>query len=134
MNHAVEVPPLDTEATVAVLNRILHAELNGVMRQHHHLWMSRSLQASRSRAIAVGEHIAGLTGGTALAVDKLMKEAVVSADAMLDEATAYQKQRLEEYRSLLELVDGRHPALAAFARAQIASGEPHMSAVTIKDA
>ena len=37
MNQAVEMPPLDTEATVEVLNRILHFELNGVMQQFHHL-------------------------------------------------------------------------------------------------
>ena len=36
MNQAVEMPPLDTEATVEVLNRILHFELNGVMQQFHH--------------------------------------------------------------------------------------------------
>src|SRR5689334_12905494 len=62
MNTVVELPALDPEATVEVLNRILHLELNGVMQQYHHAWMSRSLQASRPRAIAVGEHIAALTG------------------------------------------------------------------------
>jgi bacterioferritin len=134
MNQAVEMPPLDTEATVAVLNRILHFELNGVMQQYHHLWMSRWLQASRTRAISVGEHIAALSGGTSVGVDKLMKEAVVSADAMLDEARAHQKRRLEEYQKLLELVAGRHPALEAFARAQIAVEETHISGVTLNDA
>ena len=40
MNQVVEMPPLDTEATVEVLNRILHLELNGVMQQSQHLWMA----------------------------------------------------------------------------------------------
>jgi len=134
MNRAVEMPPLDTAATVAVLNRILHSELNGVMQQYHHLWMSRWLQASRPRAISVGGHIAALTGGTSVGIDKLMKEAVVSADAMLDEARAHQKRRLQEYQNLLELVAGRHPALEAFARAQLAAEETHVSGVTSNDA
>ena len=134
MNSVVEVPALDTEATVEVLNRILHLELNGVMQQYHHVWMSRWLQSSRPRAIAVGEHIAALTGGTSVGVDELMKEALVSADAMLDAARAHEKQRVADYKTLLELVAGRHPALEAFARAQIAAEETHISGVTINDA
>lgn len=134
MNQVVELPALDAGATVEALNRILHLELNGVMQQYHHAWMSRCMQASRPRAIAVGEHIAALTGGTSVGVEKLMKEALVSADAMLDAARAHEKRRVEEYRRLLELVAGRHPALEAFARAQIATEETHISGVTINDA
>ena len=43
MKQAVEISPLDTDATVEVLNRILHFELNGVMQHFHHRWMSRWL-------------------------------------------------------------------------------------------
>jgi bacterioferritin len=134
MNQAVEMPPLDTDATVEVLNRILHLELNGVMQQYHHQWMSRWLQSSRPRAIAVGEHIAALTGSTSVGVDKLMEQAIVSADAMLDAARAHEKRRLEEYKKLLELVAGRHPVLEAFARAQISTQETHISRITLNDA
>jgi len=134
LNQVVEMPSLDTEATVEVLNRILHLELNGVMQQYHHAWMSRWLQAARPRAIAVGEQIAALTGGTAVGVDQLMEDALVSADEMLDAARAHEKTRMQEYKKLLELVAGRNPTLEAFARAQIAAEETHISKVTLNDA
>src|SRR5512138_16715 len=98
MNSVVEVPALDADAAVEVLNRILHLELNGVMQQYHHAWMSRWLQAARPRAIAVGEQIAALTGGTAVGVERLMEDALVSADEMLDAARAHEKTRIQEYK------------------------------------
>ena len=52
MKQAVEISPLDTDATVEVLNRILHFELHGVMQHFHHRWMSRWLRlvaAARDR-------------------------------------------------------------------------------------
>jgi bacterioferritin len=116
---------LDTEKTVEVLNRILHFELSGVMQHFHHHWMSRWLQSSRPRAIAVGQHIASLTGGPSVTVEKLMDEAIASADVMLDAARRYDQRRVDEYRKLLELVAGRSEGLEAFARAQIAAEEHH---------
>jgi hypothetical protein len=53
---------------------------------------------------------------------------------MLDAARAHEKTRMQEYKKLLELVAGRHPALEAFARAQIAAEETHISKVTLNDA
>src|SRR3954464_13347210 len=115
MNQAVEVaPPLDGEATVEVLNRILHVELNGVMQHFHHHWMSRWLRSSRARAITVGQHIAALTGGPSVGVDMLMNEAMASSDEMLEAARTYEKGRAAEYRRLLELVEGRSASLEAF--------------------
>ena len=106
MNQAVEVAPLDTDATVEVLNRILHFELHGVMQHFHHRWMSRWLGSSRPRAIAIGQHIASLTGAPSVGVAELMDEALVSADDMLDAARSHERSRVDEYRKLLELVAG----------------------------
>ncbi|HMF39325.1 MAG TPA: hypothetical protein VKQ32_01465 [Polyangia bacterium] len=124
---------LDRDATVEVLNRILHVELNGVMQHFHHRWMSNWLQSSRPRAIAIGQHIASLTGGPSVGVDALMDEALVSAEDMMDAVRGYEQQRVEEYRKLLELVAGRSEGLEAFARAQIAAEERH-AAELITDA
>jgi bacterioferritin len=115
------------------LNRILHVELAGVMQHFHHHWMSRWLQSSRPRAIAVGQHIASLTGGPAVGVDDLMSEALASADTMMEAARGYEQRRVDEYRKLLELVAGRSEGLEAFARAQIAAEERH-AAELISDA
>jgi len=122
-NEAVTAEPLDTEATVEVLNRILHFELDGVMQQFHHRWMSRWLRPSRARAITVGQHIASLTGGASIAVEQLTDGALASAEAILAAARSHERRRTDEYRRLLELVEGRSEELEAFARAQIAAGE-----------
>ena len=134
MNQVVEMPPLDTEATVAVLNRILHFELNGVMQQYHHLWMSRWLQASRPRAISVGEHIAALTGGTSVGVDELMKEAVVSADAHARRGESAPEAPPAGVSDSARAGRRPSPGPGAFARAEIATEETHISGVTLNDA
>jgi len=125
MDQVADAPPLDMdrEATVEVLNRILHFELSGVMQHFHHRWMSRRLQSSRPRAIAIGQHIASLTGAPTVGVDDLMDEALDSADGMLEAARSHEQRRVDEYRKLLELVAGRSEGLEAFARAQITAEE-----------
>ena len=97
MNQTVDLP-LDTDATVEVLNRILHFELSGVMQHFHHRWMSRWLGTSRPRAIAIGQHIASLTGAPAVGVDELLDDALSSANGLLDAARMYDQRRVEEYR------------------------------------
>jgi bacterioferritin len=133
MNRAAAIPALDTEATVEVLHRILHFELNGVMRHFHHRWMSRWLGSSRPRAIAIGQHIAALTGGPSLGVGQLMDQALGSADDLLDAARSHERLRLDEYRKLLELVAGRSEGLEAFARAQIASADNPVAELGVDD-
>jgi hypothetical protein len=122
-NEAVAAEPLDADATVEVLNRILHFELDGVMQQFHHRWMSRWLRPSRARAITVGQLIASLTGGTTVAVGQLTDDALASSEKLLAAAQSHERRRTDEYRRLLELVEGRSDELEAFARAQIAAGE-----------
>jgi bacterioferritin len=132
-NQAVDIPPLDgdstldADATVEVLNRILHAELDGVMQHFHHDWMSRWLRSSRSRALTVGQHIASLTGGPSLAVDALLSDALASSEELLDAARGYEEDRISEYRRLLELVAGRSETLESFARTQLAAQERHLA-------
>jgi hypothetical protein len=123
MNQAVEAPPLDTEATLEVLNRILHFELDGVMQQFQHRWMSRWLRPSRARAIAVGQHIASLTNGPSIGVGELIDDALASSGKMLAAARSHDQRRMDEYRRLLELVEGRNESLEAFARAQLAAAD-----------
>ena len=133
VKEAVEAAPVDTDATVEVLNRILHFELDGVMQHFHHHWMSRWLRASRGRAITVGQHIASLTGGPSVGVGSLIDDALASSENMLEVARSHEKRRVDEYRRLLELVEGRNQALEAFARAQIAAEERGPPELTLDD-
>jgi bacterioferritin len=124
LNQMVDLP-LDTDATVEVLNRILHFELSGVMQHFHHRWMSRWLGSSRPRAIAIGQHIASLTGAPAVGVNELLDDALSSANGLVDAARMYDERRVDAYRKLLELVAGRSEGLEAFAREQLAAEEQH---------
>ena len=130
MERVADGQALDRDATVEVLNRILHVELSGVMQHFHHRWMSNWLQSSRPRAIAIGQHIASLTGGPSMGVDALMDDALASAENMMDAVRGYEQRRVEEYRKLLELVAGRSEGLEAFARAQIAAEDRHAAELT----
>ena len=130
MERVADGQALDRDATVEVLNRILHVELSGVMQHFHHRWISNWLQSSRPRAIAIGQHIASLTGGPSMGVDALMDDALASAENMMDAVRGYEQRRVEEYRKLLELVAGRSEGLEAFARAQIAAEERHAAELT----
>ena len=130
MERVADGQALDRDATVEALNRILHVELSGVMQHFHHRWMSNWLQSSRPRAIAIGQHIASLTGGPSVGVDALMDDALASAENMMDAVRGYEQSRVEEYRKLLELVAGRSEGLEAFARAQIAAEERHAAELT----
>jgi bacterioferritin len=130
-NQAVQLAPQETDAAVEVLNRILHFELNGVMQQFHHGWMSSWLRSSRARAIAIGQHISSLTGGPSVGVEELLDAALASADELLDAARSYERRRVDEYRRLLELVAGRSEGLEAFARAQIAAEERNTAGLAV---
>ena len=130
-NQAVQLAPQETDATVEVLNRILHIELYGVMQQFHHGWMSGWLRSSRARAIAIGQHISSLTGGPSVGVEELLDAALASADELLDAARSYERRRVDEYRRLLELVAGRSEGLEAFARAQIAAEERNTAGLAV---
>jgi len=133
MNQAVEAAALDTQATVEVLNRILHFELDGVMQHFNHRWMSRWLHSSRARAITVGQHIASLTADPSVAVGALTDAALTSSEELLAAARSYEKRRLDEYRRLLDLVAGRSESLEAFARAQLAAADPEIFELTEAD-
>jgi len=94
-----------------------------VMQHFHHRWVSRWLRTPRPRAVAIGQHIASLQGGTAVDVGDLMEEALSGSADILNAALAHEEERVGEYRRLLELVSGRSDGLETFARTQIAADE-----------
>ena len=122
---------LDKQAAVEVLNRILHMELSGVMQHFHHRWVSRWLRASRPRAVAIGQHIASLQGGTAVDVGELMEEALAGSADILNAALAHEEERVSEYRKLLEVVEGRSVGLESFARTQLAADERMLAELSV---
>jgi bacterioferritin len=133
---------LDTEAVIAVLNRILELELAGVVRYlhysfmifgHHRIpirkWLQEQSDEGRGHAILAGEHITTLNGHPSLKIGELLETHKHSVDDILGEATEHEKIGLGEYRKLLRLVERKSVMLEEYARTQIATEEQHLAEI-----
>jgi len=141
--HDSGTDQLDTEATIAVLNRILELELAGVVRYlhysfmifgHHRIpirqWLMAQSDEGRGHAVLAGEHITTLGGHPSLKIGELLETHKHSVDDILNEAMGHEKVGLSEYRKLLELVAGKSILLEEYARQQIAAEEEHVAEIS----
>ena len=133
---------LDTDAVVGVLNRILEAELAGVVRYTHYSllvfgfgripivsWLREQAGESLLHAQQVGEWITTLGAYPSLAIGPLLDSHKCDTGAMLRESLDTELGALEQYRELLQLVEGRSVALEEFARQMIHAEELHVAEV-----
>jgi len=132
----------DTQQAISILNRILELELAGVVRYMHYSfmifgharipivgWLRDQANESSAHAIIAGEHITTLGGHPSLKIGALLETHKHSIDDILDEAHTHEKEGLEEYRKLLELVKDKEIMLEEYAREQIAAEEVHLSEI-----
>jgi len=111
---------LDKDAVVDVLNRLLEAELAGVVRYTHYSllvfgfgripivsWLREQADESLLHAQQVGEWITTLGAYPSLTIGPLLDSHRTDIGAMLKESLATEGQALELYRRLLGL---DHPA------------------------
>ncbi|MBC7940503.1 MAG: bacterioferritin [Chitinophagaceae bacterium] len=133
---------LDKDRVVAVLNRLLEAELAGVVRYTHYSflvfgfaripivsWLREQANESLLHAQQVGEWITTLGAYPSLAIGPLLDSHKHDIAAILKEALAAEAQALMLYRELLEVVDGGSVALEEFARQMIQLEELHAAEV-----
>jgi bacterioferritin len=133
---------IDTENVVAVLNRILEAELAGVVRYTHYSflvfgfgripivsWLHQQASESLLHAQQAGEWITTLGAYPSLAIGPLLDSHKLDIAAMLRESLESEGKALALYRELLGLVEGRLIALEEFARAMIHAEELHAAEV-----
>jgi len=133
---------IDTAKVVATLNRILEAELAGVVRYTHYSflvfgygripivsWLRGQANESLMHAQHIGEWITTLGAYPSLAIGPLLDSHVTDIATMLRESLGAESGALELYRDLLKLVEGRHVALEEFARQTIQAEELHASEV-----
>ena len=126
----------------AILNRILELELAGVVRYMHYSfmifgharipivsWLRDQANESQAHAILAGEHITTLGGHPSLKIGSLLETHKHSIDDILDEAHTHEKEGLDEYRKLLELVKDKEVMLEEYAREQIAAEEMHLAEI-----
>ena len=133
---------IDKEMVVGVLNRLLEAELAGVVRYTHYSflvfghsripivsWLREQANESLLHAEQVGEWITTLGAYPSLAIGPLLDSHKHDIAAILHESLETESQALDLYRELLELVEDRLVALEEFARQMIQAEELHAAEV-----
>ena len=133
---------LDKEAVVAALNRILEAELAGVVRYTHYSflvfgfgripivsWLNAQADESLMHARTAGEWITTLGAYPSLAIGPLLDSHQHDIGAMLRESLESERSALQLYRELLEVVADRSVALEEYARDMIRIEETHLAEV-----
>ena len=136
------MPKLDEDQVVAVLNRLLEAELAGVVRYTHYSflvfgysripivsWLRDQAGESLAHAQQVGEWITTLGAYPSLEIGPLLDSHKTDIAVMLRESLETEGRALGLYRELLALVEGRSVALEEFARQMILAEEMHAAEV-----
>ena len=133
---------IERDQVVAVLNRLLEAELAGVVRYTHYSllvfgfgripivsWLREQADESLLHAQQVGEWITALGAHPSLAIGPLLDSHKHDIGAILRESLETEGAALDLYRELLALVAGRSVALEEFARQMICVEEMHAADV-----
>src|SRR5437867_8152080 len=136
------MPKFDAQKVIDVMNRILEAELAGVVRYTHYSflvfgfgripivsWLRGQANESLLHAHQVGEWITTLGADPSLAIGPLLDSHQHDIAAMLRESLDAERAALELYKQLLHLVEGRSIALEEFARQLIHAEELHAADV-----
>lgn len=136
------MPEIDKDKVVALLNRLLEAELAGVVRYTHYSllvfgfgripivsWLRAQADESLLHAQQVGEWITTLGAYPSLAIGTLLDSHKHDIAAILRESLDSERQALVLYRELLALVESRSVALEEFARQMILAEEMHAAEV-----
>ena len=133
---------LDKDAAVGVLNRILEAELAGVVRYTHYAflvfgfgripivsWLNAQADESLLHARQAGEWITTLGAYPSLGIGALLDSHQHDVGAILRESLETECQALGLYRELLAQVERRSVALEEYARQMIHAEELHLADV-----
>jgi len=129
-----------TKKIVDSLNHILELELAGVVRYMHYsfmifghnripivAWLRDQSTESNAHAVLAGEHITALGGHPSLKIGALLETHQHDVNEILKEAHEHEKEGLQAYYDLLELVAGKSVWLEEYARDQIAAEEMHLA-------
>jgi len=132
----------DVEKVISVMNRILEAELAGVVRYTHYSflvfgfgripivsWLRGQANESLLHAQQVGEWITTLGAYPSLAIGPLLDTHQHDIATILRESLEAEGAALKLYKELLGLVEGRFVALEEFARQMIQAEEIHAAEV-----
>ncbi|MFN3696951.1 MAG: bacterioferritin [Pseudobdellovibrio sp.] len=124
------------------LNKILEAELAGVVRYthyslmvfgHHRIpivkWLRDQATESLQHASEAGEHVTTLGGHPSLKIGELIETHKHSVNDILTESLEHEMAQLENLKALLKLVEGKMIYLEEYARGMIVEEEAHVAEV-----
>ncbi|MFN3455522.1 MAG: bacterioferritin [Pseudobdellovibrio sp.] len=130
------------EKVVEQLNKILEAELAGVVRYTHYSlmvfghnripivkWLRDQASESLLHASEAGEHITTLGGHPSLKIGQLIETHKHSINDILNESLNHESAQLENLMGLLKLVEGESIYLEEYARNMIVEEEAHVAEV-----
>ena len=133
---------LDTNAVIAALNKILEAELAGVVRYTHYSlmvfgynripivsWLREQATESLTHAQQAGELITHFGGHPSLGIGSLLESHNHDIGDILRESLAHEQAGLQLYVDLLALVEGKSVMLEEYARTLIQQEEMHLGEV-----
>jgi bacterioferritin len=132
----------DKPAALDILNKILEAELAGVVRYTHYSfmvygysripivsWLRDQANESLVHAQEAGELITALGGHPSLGIGRLLETEKHDIGAILRESLEHEQEALVLYEKLLDLVAGRDVFLEEYARRLVAEETMHSSEV-----
>ncbi len=132
----------EVKIAAKILNRILETELAGVVRYTHYSlmifgynripivdWLRSQASESLSHAQQAGELITGLGEHPSLSIGHLLETHNHDIGAILLESLEHEKEGLNAYRDLLELVKDKSVVLEEYARQMIHDEELHIMEV-----
>lgn len=133
---------IDRTAVLAVLNKILEAELAGVVRYTHYSfmvygygripivkWLRSQADESLLHAQEAGELVTALGGHPSLGIGKLLESEKHDIGDILRESLDHERDALGLYQDLLDLVESLDVMLEEYARTMIAEESKHASEV-----
>ncbi len=133
---------IDKTKVVAVLNKILEAELAGVVRYTHYSlmvfgynripivsWLRQQATESMAHATQAGEMITALGEHPSLSIGHLLETHKHDVGDILREALENERSGLQLYKDLLALVEGRAVWIEEYARQMIYAEEMHAAEV-----
>ena len=128
----------ETAAVVATLNKILEAELAGVVRYTHYSfmifgynripivsWLREQAAESMTHAQQAGEMITALGEHPSLSIGPLLETHKHDIGDILHEAMENERTGLQLYRDLLALVEGKIDWIEEYARQMIYQETQH---------
>lgn len=133
---------IDRATVIEILNRILEAELAGVVRYTHYSftvfgfgripivsWLRGQAEESLRHAEEAGELVTTLGGHPSLGIGRLLEHHRHDIGAILRESLQHEMEALSLYSQLLDAVAGRSIMIEEYARRQIAAETLHASEV-----